>query len=298
MKNEELYNEWTKFIQENPTLFTNQLTSETSSVSPVTDITDVPDITEVVALDSEEEMIVPVKSKKSTALKKKTTNKTPTDEQPKQPEQSKHPKQPRYNSAISQLHKQYKTMTSANLNAFFKTNPEKWHEYHRIAESNDATFHEEDIPRNRVIAKLNKIVTSRTKKVVDMGCGQAQLSAHFRGDSRFTFYNYDHVSINETVLSADCASLPLPDASVEICVLSMSMWGSNKHEYVKEARRVLETGGTLYVIEPTRRWSEIEFDVIVNGSEGMKLKRLLEEHGFICVEEQINKFCLFVCYKK
>jgi predicted methyltransferase len=76
------------------------------------------------------------------------------------------------------------------------------------------------------------------------------------------------------------------------------MWGSNCKEYVKEANRILESGGKLYIIEPTKRWSEHDENKnIIEGKEGMQLKSLLEENGFIIVEQSIEKFCMFVCIK-
>jgi predicted methyltransferase len=92
--------------------------------------------------------------------------------------------------------------------------------------------------------------------------------------------------------------LPLEEDVVEICILSLAMWGSNCKEYVKEANRILESGGKLYIIEPTKRWSEQDEDKnIIEGKEGSKMKLLLEECGFQIVEQSIEKFCLFVCIK-
>jgi predicted methyltransferase len=92
--------------------------------------------------------------------------------------------------------------------------------------------------------------------------------------------------------------LPLEEDVVEICILSLAMWGSNCKEYVKEANRILESGGKLYIIEPTKRWSEQDENKnIIEGKEGSKMKSLLEECGFQIVEQSIEKFCLFGCIK-
>jgi hypothetical protein len=110
--------------------------------------------------------------------------------------------------------------------------------------------------------------------------------------------NYDHISFDETVVSCDISILPLEDDSVEICILSLAMWGSNCREYVQEANRVLESNGKLYIIEATKRWSEQDEEGnILPEKEGNKMKTLLEENGFQIVEQSIEKFCLFVCIK-
>ena len=201
-------------------------------------------------------------------------------------------------SEISVLHQKYKTMKSSNLQSEFRENPEKWHHYHQISEENEKSYPEEDIPRNRIIQELSKIKTKRTKMVIDMGCGKAHISEYFASDKRFQFINYDHIACNPSVTTCDISCLPLDEDSVEICILSLAMWGSNCKEYIQEANRILESNGKLYIIEATKRWSEQDDQGnILPEKEACKLKALLEENGFQIVEKSIEKFCLFVCIK-
>jgi len=273
MKDETRRTVWVKFLEEYKEYF-NKL--DTQSVAS----------TETETIEEETIIIIP---KKSMKLKKSSTKpKTETIEQ----------KRERVKTEISQLHKKYKTMKSENLHKEFKENNELWNNYHEISEENEKSFPEHEIPRNRVITELNKIKTKRTKLVVDMGCGKGQISTYFSNDNRFQFINYDHVSSNDTVISCDISNTPLDEDAVEICILSLAMWGSNCKEYVKEANRILESGGKLYIIEPTKRWSEQDENKnIIEGKEGSKMKSLLEEYGFQIVEQSIEKFCIFVCIK-
>jgi superfamily II DNA or RNA helicase len=208
----------------------------------------------------------------------------------------------RVKSEISILHQKYKTMNSQNLNKEFKENQELWKKYHEISEENEKSFPEEEIPRNRIIAELDKIKTKRTKVVVDMGCGKGQISEHFKSknDTRFQFKNYDHISENDNVISCDISSLnDLEDDSVDICILSLAMWGSNCKEYVKEANRILESNGRLFIIEATKRWSEKDDSGnIIEGKEGTRLYELLIENGFQIINSSKEKFCLFDCVKR
>jgi ubiquinone/menaquinone biosynthesis C-methylase UbiE len=174
-----------------------------------------------------------------------------------------------------------------------------WKRYHKISEENEKTFPTEKIPRNRVIAELNKISGTRIRTVVDMGCGTGKISEHYKNDSRFKFLNYDHISANDNVNPCDISTLPLKNDSVDICILSLAMWGSNCHDYVREAHRVLESNGQLYIIEATKRWSDKdENENMVQGQEGGKLRKLLEDSGFQVTSSNIAKFCLFVGNKK
>ena len=205
----------------------------------------------------------------------------------------------RTKSELSILHQSYKNMTSVNLRKRLEDEPQLWHKYHEISEQNESSFPEDEIPRNRIIAELNKIQTKRTKHVVDMGCGKAQVSLHFKEDKRFKFTNYDHVAFDEdTVTSCDISNVSDEDNTVDIVILSLAMWGSNCHDYITEAYRILETGGILYIIEPTKRWSVKDgiFN-IVEGTEAIKLRELLLEKGFKVIDERVEKFCIFRCMK-
>jgi ribosomal RNA-processing protein 8 len=266
MKNEERYNIWTSFMEEYNDIFSKS-----------------DDKSSLVESSKPENKL---KSMKLNISEKK--GKTETQENMRI----------RVKSEISELHKKYKTMKSTNLNNLFKEDNELWHKYHEISESNEKSFPEEDIPRNRIIQELNKIKTKRRKLIVDMGCGKAQISEYFKNDERFEFINYDHISIKESIISCDISNLPLEEDSVEICILSLVMWGSNCREYIQEANRILESNGKIYIIEPTKRWTqEDENKNIVIGTEGNKLIRLLEENGFQIVDKSIEKFCLFVGIK-
>ena len=201
-------------------------------------------------------------------------------------------------SELSTLHKKYKTMNSKNLHEEFGNDQRMWFEYHRIAEDNEKSFPEDEIPRNRIIKELDAIKTIRKKIVVDMGCGRADLGQYFKNDKRFQFINMDHIACNETVIARDISNTELDSNSCDIAILSLAMWGSNCKDYIKEAYRILETYGILYIIEPTKRWSEREgMYSITEGSEGIHLKNLLKDNNFQISYEKIDKFCMFRCIK-
>lgn len=128
-----------------------------------------------------------------------------------------------------------------------------------------------------------------------MGCGYAEISQHFKDDLRFTFLNYDHVAINDDVISCDISELP--NDTVEICILSLAMWGSNCHKYIEEAHRVLESAGRLYIIEATKRWSEKNDDGTII-TESKRLIELVEKNSFkITEKDNTTKFTYILCTK-
>ena len=216
-------------------------------------------------------------------------------QQPTEPIEDVETRKQRFKSEISILHQKYKTMNSENLHKHFAENPEEWVKYHEISEKNEDTFPDDEIPRNRVISELEKIKTKRKKIVVDMGCGKGQISQYFidKNYQRFEFKNYDHIAFNNTVESCDISKTPLEDNSVEIAILSLAMWGSNCKSYITEAYRILESGGKLYIIEATKRWT----DICECGEPANRLIKLLEENGFRIINSSIEKFSMFECIK-
>jgi ubiquinone/menaquinone biosynthesis C-methylase UbiE len=279
MKDETKYNLWTEFLEKYKKYFKNNDEIESTSSSPTIDY---------VEQENKEEKEVPIK------VIKKSMKLSPPSLKTKEPTtQNKE----RIKTEISILHQKYKTMNSENLHHEFNKNKELWDVYHNISETNEQSFPPEQIPRNRIIKELDKIKTKRTKRVVDMGCGKGQIANHFKNDKRFQFINYDHVSSNQSIVSCDISKMPLEDHEVEICILCLAMWGSNCKDYLKEANRILETGGKLYIVEPTKRWSE----TTEIGQEAKRLKSLLEECGYQIVpqieEKTIEKFSLFVCIR-
>lgn len=201
---------------------------------------------------------------------------------------------------LSILHQKYKTLNSKNLNKLFQETPSLFYEYHEMAAKNEESFPGNEIPRNRIINEIKKIKSKRQMIIADLGCGLAKIAEYFKNDKRFIFHNFDHIAINETVTKADISNVPLNNDSVEICILSLAMWGSNCQKYLKEAHRILETHGTLYIIEPTKRWSEKidgSLNSIPTGKEASKLIELLEKNNFKIIMNSVNKFAMFTCVK-
>ena len=207
------------------------------------------------------------------------------------------PQQP---SDIGQLHKTYLPMCSRNLHQKFKENPKLWKEYHAIRKKTFAHYDHDSIPSNIIIRKLEKIKTKHKKIVVDMGCGQAPIAHHFleKNDPRFTFHNYDHISGGDTIIQeVNISHLTEEDSSVDIAIMSLALWGTQEDctQYIKEAYRILESGGKFYICDSTKKWS---FELMTQENGGELLRKMLMENGFTIIHEEIgNPFCLFECYK-
>ncbi len=223
--------------------------------------------------------------------KKPTKNMSKPDIKPKKSSQEiKQEQQQRTKSEISILHQKYKTLNSQNLNAYFNENPKKWEEYHQISKQNEESFPEEEIPRNKMIKYLDNLPGKKHKVIADLGCGFAEINHYFTDNSRFTFHNFDHHSSNELVISRDIKDTEIPNYSIDIAILSLSMWGSNCKDYLEEAYRILDTGGILLIAEPYKRWYD-------EDKQENKLETLLKENNFTIKKNDEQKFMFIECIK-
>ena len=203
-------------------------------------------------------------------------------------------------SKLSEYHKQFKTMRSDNLHQRFKENPDELFEYHYTAQQNEETYADQsEIPLNKIISKLEGNKHKKTKTLLDLGCGLIpKIRHHFEGDSRYEVRSFDHLSFDENVEECDISHLPIEDDNVDYVVLSLAMWGSNCEDYVREARRVLDSNGRLYIGEATKRWTPDITEEEPEHRPAQRLIDLLERNGFNIVESNIAKFSLFTCVKR
>lgn len=104
-------------------------------------------------------------------------------------------------------------------------------------------------------------------------------------------YSFDHVAIDESVIACDMAHTPLEDESIDIAVFSLALWGSNYEDYFKEAYRLLNYDGLIYIAEPTKSYDE---------TQRAELMEILKRNGFTPVGniEVRGKFFYITVIKK
>ena len=156
-------------------------------------------------------------------------------------------------SFICNIHQKASTSSSSHMNEYFRSNLDKWREYHSIREENKKEWVED--PINVIAEKLNK---NRHQVIADLGCGMNQLKTLVNSYSQW--YSFDHYSDDETVIKADISDLReyLQDNSVDAAVFCMSLWGTNYMDYIKESYRYLKSGGIVYIAEPKDKINQSE----------------------------------------
>lgn len=150
------------------------------------------------------------------------------------------------------INEQLYTVTGDQAKEMFDKDPDLFHLYHRGFATQTSKWPAN--PLDQVIAYIRTLPSSHV--IADFGCGEAKLAQSVP----HTVHSFDLVAANDHVTACDMASVPLPDASVDVCVFCLSLMGTNVSDFIKEARRVLKLEGKLRVCEIASRFdSEKEF---------------------------------------
>lgn len=188
----------------------------------------------------------------------------------------------RRKSIISEFNRRGKVTNSGRLHKELIENPEDWFEYHRARHENMKEWNE--IPYEYIAGKIK----NKSRVVADFGCGENLMKTFIPNNK---VYSFDHVAIDDTVIACDMAHTPLEDETIDIAVFSLALWGSNFEGYFKEAYRLLNYDGLLYIAEPSKSYDQ---------EHRAELIAMLKRDGFTPVGdiEDRGKFFYITVMKK
>ena len=170
----------------------------------------------------------------------------------------------RKNSDYQDLGRKMSTQKSTTTSEMFQTTPDLWHTYH---ESRDFSFkgydEQTEIPINKILNYV-KTKSNRKLRVLDLGCGRNVISEHFKEHTKINVTGYDHISYNNSI-ACDISHLPNDNESVNMCIFSQSLMGSNWKEYLQEAKRVLTYCGEMIISESSERYDKIKEYIVEMG---------------------------------
>ena len=83
------------------------------------------------------------------------------------------------------------------------------------------------------------------------------IKEYFKDNNKFNITGYDYVSHNGSI-ECDISKLPDEDESVDVCVFSQALMGSNWKDYINEAVRVLRYNGEIIISESVCRYEIIK----------------------------------------
>ncbi|KAJ2741180.1 25S rRNA (adenine645-N1)-methyltransferase [Coemansia sp. BCRC 34301] len=105
--------------------------------------------------------------------------------------------------------------------------------------------------------------------VADLGCGAARLSATV--GQQHTVHSFDLVAYNELITPCNIADVPLPDDAVDVAIFCLALMGTDFLKFIREANRILRTGGELKIAEVVSRVSDVDAFVRALEGQGFKL---------------------------
>jgi hypothetical protein len=156
------------------------------------------------------------------------------------------------------MNQRFNTSKSTTMHDRLVADPEEFYLYHSLYREARETWSE--VPYQVLAEQLNK----RPDWVIgDFGCGEALLSKSVRNK----VYSFDHVAINPSVIACDMAHTGLDAEMLDVAVFSLSLMGVNWEDYLKEAFRLLRSGGLLKVSEPASSWVEHNYASLKQGIE-------------------------------
>lgn len=185
-------------------------------------------------------------------------------------------------SIISDFNRRGKTTNSKRLHKEITENPEEWYEYHKARHENMKTWNE--IPYEYIASKIK----NKNRIVADFGCGENLMKTFIPNNK---VYSFDHIAIDDSVIACDMANTPLKNESIDIAVFSLALWGTNFEDYFKEAYRLLNYDGLMYIAEPSKTYTKEDRDELLD---------ILRRNGFTLVGniEDRGKFFYITVIKK
>lgn len=135
---------------------------------------------------------------------------------------------------------------------------------------------------------LDAIITFIQKKpaswvIGDFGCGDARLARSVKNK----VHSFDLVACNDRVTIADIAHVPLPNESLDVVVLCLSLMGTNFADFISEANRTLKMKGILLIAEIESRFKSL-----------LKFKNLMKNMGFQLKREEKNSYFISFNFMK
>ncbi|KIJ70248.1 hypothetical protein HYDPIDRAFT_104934 [Hydnomerulius pinastri MD-312] len=142
-------------------------------------------------------------------------------------------------------------------------------------------------PSNPVSHYISELSSYPPKTVIaDLGCGDATLARGLHSKN-LNVLSFDLVSDGSFVIEADiCSHLPLPGSEpsspessegeaqiVDVVVCALSLMGTNWPNCLREAWRVLRSGGELKIAEVASRFTSVDDFTSLVSSLGFKLKK-------------------------
>jgi len=190
---------------------------------------------------------------------------------------------------------------SSTTHEKLQSNPAEWHVYHAARDiSFQGYVDQSQIPRNRVIDHLGNKRKHRLR-ILDLGCGRNNIARHYADEKKFTIQGYDHVAEEGSgALVGNIADLAAQeeDESVDICIYSQSLMGSDWRDYLTEGHRMLRYNGEFIISEHVKMLDDVrsELDRLGCKVESVNADTMVND-DCDCNEDNVPKWFVLVARK-
>ncbi|XP_039250940.2 uncharacterized protein LOC120328199 [Styela clava] len=169
------------------------------------------------------------------------------------------------------INEQLYTRTSKDAKQLFTSDVKSFQSYHAGFKKQVSKW-----PVNPLDLIINYLKKRPSDWVIgDFGCGDARLAASIKNK----VYSFDLVAVNTRVTVADISQVPLPNGSIDVAVLCLSLMGTNYVEFLMEANRTLRHKGVLKIAEVASRFTNISKFVMLMKKLGFELERQDRENS-------------------
>ena len=148
------------------------------------------------------------------------------------------------------INEQLYTTTGNDAKKLFQNEPELFSVYHQGFATQVSKWPIN--PLDHVIEYVTSL--PRHMVIADFGCGEARLAQSVP----HTVHSFDLVACNSWITACDMAHVPLPNASVDVCVFCLSLMGTNITDFINEGKRVLKQDGRLKICDVASRFTSVE----------------------------------------
>lgn len=136
---------------------------------------------------------------------------------------------------------------------------------------------------------IAKHIKNKKSIVADFGCGKNLLKDCIKNE----VYGFDHYAVEEGVIACNMKHIPIEDEFFDVAVFSLSLWGTKNdiNDYFKEAYRVLNFGGQLYIAEPSKKYTNEDRNALIEqlNEIGFEIIGNIDDHGTFFYLNMIKK---------
>lgn len=136
---------------------------------------------------------------------------------------------------------------------------------------------------------IAKHIKNKKNIVADFGCGKNLLKECIENE----VYGFDHYAVEESVIACNMKHIPIEDEFFDVAVFSLSLWGTKNdiNDYFKEAYRVLNYGGQLYIAEPSKKYTNEDRNALIEQLNEIDFEIIgsIDDHGTFFYLNMIKK---------